>query len=130
MFPHLDFNLVGDVTGLFELLLEILVFTFIISTVGHSLASDLGVGDPGVLPLRHSVVVVNEEDPAVRVNSLLPALRESPQVVLVSSVGNIALTRERRGSTVPWVDPGSFLAHVVDEENSTIGRHLHRPAGG
>ena len=75
MFPHLDFNLVGDVTGLFELLLEILVFTFIISTVGHSLPRYLRVGDPGVLPLRHSVVVVDEEDPPVRVDSLLPALR-------------------------------------------------------
>ena len=82
MFPHLDFNLVGDVTGLFELLLEILVFTFIISTVGHSLASDLGVGDPGVLPLGHSVIVVYEEDPPVRVNSLLPALRQRSEDAL------------------------------------------------
>ena len=75
---HLDFNLVGDIARLLQLLLQILVFPLVISTIGNSLASYLGVGDPGVLPLGHSVVVVNEEDPAVRVNSLLPAFGQSP----------------------------------------------------
>ena len=96
MFPHLDFNLVGDVTGLFELLLEILVFTFIISTVGHSLPRYLRVGDPWILPLGHSVVVVDEEDPAVGVNPLLPAFGQGAEVVVVSPVSRASNEGSRR----------------------------------
>ena len=93
---RLYFYLVGNITRFLELLFEVFILPLVISAVGHGLARDLRVGDAGVLPLRHPVVVVNEEDPAVRVDSLLPALGQGTEVVVVSPVSRASNEGSRR----------------------------------
>ena len=92
----LYFYLVGNITRFLELLFEVFILPLVISAVGHGLARDLRVGDAGVLPLRHPVVVVNEEDPAVGVDSLLPALGQGTEVVVVSPVSRASNEGSRR----------------------------------
>ena len=72
---HLDLNLVGDIAWLLELLLEVLTLPLIVPAVGDRLPGYLGVGDPGILPLSDPGVVVDKENPAISVDSLLPTLR-------------------------------------------------------
>merc|ERR1719167_1382683 len=95
---NLNFNFVGYVARLLKLLLEILVLSLIVPRIGNSLPGNLRVGYPGVLPLRDSCVVVDKENPAVRVNSLLPSLGQRPQIILMPPVWHVGLTREGRGS--------------------------------
>ena len=92
----LYFYLVGNITRFLELLFEVFILPLVISAVGHGLARDLRVGDAGVLPLRHPVVVVDEEDPAVGVDSLLPALGQGTEVVVVSPVSRASNEDSRR----------------------------------
>ena len=93
---RLYFYLVGNITRFLELLFEVFILPLVISAVGHGLARDLRVGDAGVLPLRHPVVVVDEEDPAVGVDSLLPALGQGAEVVVVSPVSRASNEGSRR----------------------------------
>ena len=129
-FSHLNFYLVGDVARLLELLLEILVLPLVVPTVWDGLSSYLRVGYPGIFPLSDSGVVVNKEDPAVSVDSLLPTLRQGSKIILVPPVRNIALAGEGGGAAVPGIHPGGLLGDVVDKEDPAIGSHLHRPARG
>ena len=43
----------------------------------------MGVEDPGVVPLRHVVVVINVEGPTVRVNSFLPTFKNIKKMLLI-----------------------------------------------
>jgi len=63
-------------------------------------------------------------------NPLFPALRKRTKVILVSPVGNIALTRERGRATISWIHPSCLLIDVIDEEDSAIGSNLHGPTRG
>ena len=92
---HLNFYFIWNITRFLELLFEVLVLPLVISAVGHSLASDLGIGNTRVLPLSHSTIVVDEEDSPVRVNSLFPTFGKRQQIIVVSPIWNIALKMEQ-----------------------------------
>ncbi len=128
--PHLDLELVRDVVGLLELLLKILVLALVVPVVGDGGAGDRRVGDPGVLPLGLTSVVVDKEDPAVGVDALLPTLGQRPEVVFVPPVRNIRLARQWRRPPRPRIDPGGLLVGVIDVEHAAVGSNLHCPARG
>ena len=80
-----------------------------------------------VFYLSLSGVVVNEENPSVCVDPLLPALGQGPQVVLVTAVGHVVDARQRGGASRPRVNPCRPLVPVVDEEHPTVGGDLETP---
>ena len=127
---YLDFYFIRDVTRFLELLLEVFILPLVVPAVGDGLARYLGVGYPRILPLRHPIVVVNEEYSAVSVHPLLPSLGQGTEVIMVPPVGDIALTRQGGGPTVPGIHPGCLLADVVNEEHAAIRCDLHRPPCG
>ena len=88
---YLNFNFIWNITRLLELLLQIFIFSLVISAVWNCLSGDLRVGNTWVLPLSHSAIVVNEENSSVSVNSFFPTLRKGSKVIMLSSVRNIAL---------------------------------------
>ena len=88
----LDLELVGHARGLLQLTLQVVVLPFVVPVVGNGWSCDARVGDARIFPLRDPGVVVDEEDPAVGVDPLLPTVWQRSQVVLVRSVGHVGLT--------------------------------------
>ena len=121
---YLDFYFIRDVTRFLELLLEVFILPLVVPAVGDGLAGDLGVGYPRILPLRHPIVVVNEEYSAVSVHPLLPSLGQGTQVILVLPVGHIVGGGERGGTTRTRIHPGRLLVPVIDEKDTPIRSHL------
>lgn len=66
-------NLVWDIARLFKLLLQELIFSFVISAVRYSRTSDGRVRYARVFPLRRARIVVNKEYSTVRMDAFFPA---------------------------------------------------------
>ena len=57
----------------------------------------MGVEDPGVVPLRHVVVVIDVEGPTVRVNSFLPTFKNIKKMLLIYGFWSLSTTFEEGG---------------------------------
>ncbi len=86
---YLDFKFVRHVIRLLELLLQIFKLSLVVPVVGDGRPGNDRVGYPRILPLGLTRVVINEENATVRVNPLLPALRQRPQVILDPPIGHV-----------------------------------------
>lgn len=64
------------------------------------------------------------ENASIGVHPLLPALWQRTQIVLDAS----RLVWHRTGPAVARINPSGTPGCVINEEGSTVGGHLHRPA--
>lgn len=76
-----------------------------------------------------SRVVIDKENPPVRMNALLPAFGQRSQVILMLIEG-LSCIWHWTSTACARIDPRRCLIGVIDEEDTTIGCHLHGPAIG
>ena len=73
-------------------------------------------------------VVIDEEYPAVSVNSFLPPFWQGTEVVFMLAVGHIVDAGQGRRPACPWVHPGRPFVTVVDEKHTAVGSNLEAPS--
>lgn len=76
-----DLELVWHVRWTRYLVLQVLVLSLVISGVGHHLAGDIFHFKPWILPRCAARIVINEKNPAIGMNSLLPPGRQWTSVI-------------------------------------------------
>lgn len=74
--------------------------------------------------------MIDEEDPPIRMDTLLPTFRQRTQIVVGFSTlqRSCELIRHRTSPAGPRIHPRGGPLVVIDEEDPTVRRHLYRPA--